>query len=159
MSGTTHSLPWLPLHSHPRAASKVGWQGPGEQNPSSTWVWLEQPLKVDSDGEERALSCGLHWKLSPWSPLEQTGSFPPHGPEASSQPTQWTWPAGPKLPRKVAGRWDFLGAWLWFPPGIASTSVFLRPFLCFQAKVCCWFLSPLVPTHPGTCLLACWVRL
>lgn len=43
------------------------------------------------------------------------------------------------------------GARPWFPPGIASTSVFLRLLLIFQAKVCCWFLSPLVPTHPGTC--------
>lgn len=54
--------------------------------------------------------------------------------------------------------WELLGV-ATVPPRVASTSLFLRPSPSFQAKVCCWFLSPLVPTHPGTCLLAWWVRL
>lgn len=76
--------------------------------------------------------------------------LPSSWPRGQHGPTQRAWPAGPKLPRNAADRWKLLGARPWRPPGIASTSVRL---LIFQAKVCCWFLSPLVPTLPGTYLL------
>ena len=69
-------------------------------------------------------------------------------PRGQLGPTQRAWPAAPKPPREAADRWELLG----HGRGIASTSVFLRLLRIFQAKVCCWFLSPLVPTYPGTCL-------
>lgn len=40
-----------------------------------------------------------------------------------------------------------------FLPGLLPPVCFSRLLLIFQAKVCCWFLSPLVLTHPGTYLL------
>lgn len=51
------------------------------------------------------------------------------------------------------GRWELLGTLPWFPPGIASTSLFLRLFPSFQAKVCCWS-CPHCP--PPTLTLAYW---
>lgn len=95
LSGTPHPLPWLPLHSHPGSASRAGASkgaggGPGEWGPDSTWVWLQQPLEVGRVmWKEEPCPCGLRWKTSLWSLLEQTGSFPrvrgegPHGAVAS----------------------------------------------------------------------------
>lgn len=71
-------------------------------------------------------------------------SFLPHAQRLALGPAHRAWPAGPKMPRKAADRWELLGAWPWLRPGIASTSVFeTSPYLPGQSML----LVP-VPTGP-----------
>lgn len=86
---------------------------------------------------------GLVGLLHPSNLLSLLPSSRPRG--QLSGPIQRAWPAGPKLPRKAGDRWALRGARPWFPPRIASASVFLEtsPYLPGQSML-------LVPVPTGT---------
>lgn len=69
-----------------------------------------------------------------------------------AQRPAWPHPEGLASGSQAAQEGKLLGARHGAPLGLLA-SVCLRLLLIFQAKVRCWFLSPLVPTFPGTYLL------
>lgn len=174
LSGTTHS-PWLPLHAHPRAASQ-GWNlqdrvagglvsriqaalgfGSSRRSGREACATLQPSLDVLP-----SVTSGTN-RFLPWGPWGGTSwgccilatfiaSFLPHGPEASAAPPRGPGPRVPSCPGRQQTGGSSLGHGHGAPLGLLPP-VCLRLLLIFQAKVCCWFLSPLVPTLHGTYLL------